>query len=931
MSKLKGRQTLAVDGFLEELEKDELKKKTDLVALFESFGVSLTKKGSSYMGRCPFHDDRNPSLSVDPVKGLYHCFGCGESGDAIELVKKLKSLSFREAVSYLKAEASMLHVSSRPLSESVIPVPAAPVSTSSTEDDTSAPEPQPEAPVAPSSPSDESPEAVSVPLLDTVAEHYERLLIESPEARAYLEGRGLAMPEALGRFHVGYSDGKLAEVVSAQQRAQLVAKGLLKEDGHEHFARCIVVPLYDEESHVAGFYGRRIDPDSQPAHLYLPGPHQGLVNREAARVYRDRIILTEAVLDALALEVLGFHNAIPCYGTNGFTVQHEKLITSERVAEVVVAFDADEAGEKGAVAVAERLAKLGSKPFIVKPQKGKDWNEYLTLGGTKADLDAALQAAQIIALPTEAPTTASGLVVVKDKLATIFRSGTLSYRISGVRELFVSNLKVNARASIEGREDVFYDSLDLYSSRGRTNYAANVARLFELEAARVEHDLIAILEELEAERDRKLAGTKKETVVEVSPQDRELAMSFLTSPTLEEQIVEDLSTLGYVGEDLNKLLMYLCASSRKLADPLSIIIISQSASGKSYLVDTVKKLMPGEDVIAVTSLSDQALNYIEDLRHKFLILGEAVHGPIIEHQIREMLSAKELARLVTLKDPETGKLASTIVRTPAIVASVMSTTNPHINPENASRCFVINTDESRSQTRRIHEAQRLKYSLEHYKELRAVVPHIIAKHQAAQRLLRPIAIVNEFSRYLDFPDTLMRVRRDHDRFLDLIASVCFLRQYQKEERYAEGLSASGQATSGLSYIECDLIDYRLAHKIMVSGVLSSTMFDLPRGAAELYEALRALAHKRAEDEGVRISEIHLTQREIREATGFGQSWVREHLRRLVEYEYVAIARGFARGERAQYRVLSDEPMEGLDMSMIPSPEAMAACVSTTEK
>ncbi len=136
MSKLKGRPTLAVDGFLEELEKDELKKRTDLVALFESFGVSLTKKGASYMGLCPFHKDTNPSLSVDPVKGLYHCFGCGESGDAIELVKKLKSVSFREAVSYLKAEASMLHVSSRPLSEAVIPVPtASPIPSSSTEDE----------------------------------------------------------------------------------------------------------------------------------------------------------------------------------------------------------------------------------------------------------------------------------------------------------------------------------------------------------------------------------------------------------------------------------------------------------------------------------------------------------------------------------------------------------------------------------------------------------------------------------------------------------------------------------------------------------------------------------------------------------------------------------------------------------------------------
>lgn len=486
MSKLKGRSTLAVDGFLEELEKDELKKRTDLVSLFRSFGVELTKKGGSYMGRCPFHDDKTPSLSVDPVKGLYHCFGCGEGGDAIELVKKMKSLSFREAVAYLKTEASLLHVSSRPLSEAVIPVPVVPHSSaSSTEDPSEIPnnlpvevQTEPPAPVVDGA-IPASPVTVSVPLLDTVAEHYERLLVESPAAsriaRTYLEGRLLASPDALKRFHVGYSDGCLADVLSAEQRDELAAKGLLKEDGsggwREHFARSIVVPLYDEDSHVVGFYGRRIDPDAQPAHLYLPGPHQGLATREAARVYRDRIILTEAVLDALSLEVLGFHNAIPCYGANGFTAAHEKLITAERVAEVVIAFDADEAGAKGAQAVTERLSGLGITSFIVvPPQVGeslpKDWNEYLLSGGTKDDLDAALQTLKPVAPPATQPTTASGLVVTKDKLATVFRSGTLSFRISGVKELFVSNLKVNARASIEGRTDVFYDALDLYSSRG---------------------------------------------------------------------------------------------------------------------------------------------------------------------------------------------------------------------------------------------------------------------------------------------------------------------------------------------------------------------------------------------------------------------------------------------------------------------------------
>ena len=168
-----------------------------------------------------------------------------------------------------------------------------------------------------------------------------------------------------------------------------------------------------------------------------------------------------------------------------------------------------------------------------------------------------------------------------------------------------------------------------------------------------------------------------------------------------------------MGEDLNKQLLYLAASSRKLDDPISVLILSQSAAGKSYLVETVRTLMPAEDVVAVTSLSDQALNYIDDLTHKFLILGEAVHGEVVEHQIREMLSGKELSRLVTIKDPETGKMQSRVVRTPVIVSSVMSGTNHDDQPR--EREPLLRGERRRDRERRPSgstSAQRQKYSLE---------------------------------------------------------------------------------------------------------------------------------------------------------------------------------------------------------------------------
>ena len=511
---------------------------------------------------------------------------------------------------------------------------------------------------------------------------------------------------------------------------------------------------------------------------------------------------------------------------------------------------------------------------------------------------------------TDESPDAGALTCERDGHFLVFTIAGTTYRLGGVKPLFVTSLRVNVRASC-GKVS-YYDSIDLYAARGRSSFAQAVNRAWNAEPGRVERDLVLILEHLEKERDEALRVGNKKAVVEMSAADRELGMSLLTDENLFTRVVDDLSTLGYMGEELNKQLLYLCASSRKLDDPISVLILSQSASGKSFLVDTVKKLMPPEDVVAVTSLSDQALNYIDDLSHKFLVLGEAVHGDVVEHQIREMLSGKELSRLVTIKDPETGKMQSRIVRTPVIVSSVMSGTSTAVNPENASRCFLVNTDESRAQTERIHENQRYKYSLERLKTGGAEVDLIVRTHRSAQRLLTKRSIVNDFAPLLNFPTTLMRTRRDHDRFLDLIACVCFVRQYQKKE------TQDGE----FSFIRCDLEDYRTAYHIMVDGVLSSTLRELPAGSQLLYEQLRAFARVEAARQLIGVTEVSMTQRQIREYSGLSQTWVRMNLRQLLDYEYLVVSRGGNERSKGFYRLKEDADIMKDDLSMIPTPEAM---------
>ena len=508
----------------------------------------------------------------------------------------------------------------------------------------------------------------------------------------------------------------------------------------------------------------------------------------------------------------------------------------------------------------------------------------------------------------------ASLSINRDGLFTVCIVDAIEYRLGGLKPVFVTSLRANVRVSAHGTS--YYDSLDFYSARARSGFALAVQRSLEVESSRVERDLIMILEALEHERDKALHASSARPAIQLSNEERSAGMDLLTDPALCQRIIDDLSSLGYVGEDLNKLLLYLCASSRKLDDPISVLILSQSASGKSFLVDCVRKLMPSEDVVAVTSLSDQALNYIEDLSHKFLVLGEAVHGAVVEHQIREMLSGKELSRLVTIKDPETGGMQSRIVRTPVIVASVMSGTSHAVNPENSSRCFVVNTDESVEQTERIHAFQRQKYSLQRLRSGKETVAGIIKAHHAAQRLLCKRTIVNDFAGLLSFPATFMRTRRDHDRFLDLIACVCFLRQYQKAE-CREG---------SLCFIRCDLEDYRVAYHIMVDGVMGSTLRELPKGAVTLHEQIRAHVRNLAKAQELAPPDISFTQRQVRELSGLSHTWVKYALRLLVDHEYLTLVRGGGERSRAFYRLKDDAGIANVDLSMIPTPEAMATQV-----
>lgn len=312
----------------------DAKARHELLAFCEAQGIALKRAGKGYLGLCPLHDDRKPSFSVDAAKQYWCCLGACSSGgkilggDVVELARRLWRTSLKETLERLGSPSSVTLPSSAPAKKNGTALHLVKAA-------------------RPTSPA----------LLAQVVSLYHQRFAASAEAKAYATARGLTNPELLAALPLGYADGTLLETApeGSETEAALKALGVLTGSGRELLSRCIVVPLRDLSGAVVNLYGRAIDRDQ---HLYLPGPRCGLVNAACAAL-TDEVIFTESVIDALSFLHAGIPNAVPLYGKNGWTPDHDALLATHRVRRVILALDNDEAGQKAAAALAVKLRAAG--------------------------------------------------------------------------------------------------------------------------------------------------------------------------------------------------------------------------------------------------------------------------------------------------------------------------------------------------------------------------------------------------------------------------------------------------------------------------------------------------------------------------------------------------------------------------------------------
>jgi len=879
---------------------EHLKRNVSILHVCAAHGIELKRHGTSdHIGRCPFpgHEDGEPSFVVTPSKNLFHCMGCDAAGSVIDLVMQLDGLTFREAVDKLMTSTGLIARGTEAAKQK---------------------KPQDNAPTIPAE--------RTAQLLERVVTLYERAFAEDAHGVDYLAARGIDDKEQLTAHRAGYSNGNLKKILpkTGPVLDELKALGILNRTSREHFAGCVVFPVLDVEGNIVTLYGR-CTAQGTKRHVFLPKRHKGLWNAPIIKTYPE-IIVVESILDGLSVEAAGYPNVVALNGSGGLNDGDIEDLHAHGVQKLVFMLDGDKAGAVAADKIERRLKThpaldRGATPIAIEYKAlpdDQDPNSFMLAFGkpklaelieskrgvlpetfamraspeTQADNlpdegQPARNATHSVAGGTDTPRSSSAeptQQVDRDGSFTV-TCGPRAYRLMGL-EKSSRKLKVTIRVEHAGRLHV--DTLDLYSSRSRKILAGDLCRLFEETAETIEADVGKLIKRCESAQ-LKAEDSQANAPAVMTPRDKAAAEAFGRRPDLIDAILADFEKCGLVGEEPNKLLAYLAAVSRKMDEPLSLLVLSSSGAGKTALQDSALSFVPPEDLVKLTSLSGKALFYKERLalKHKVLALEEGDGAEEATYAIRNLISAGELVIESTIKDLGTGRLTTMENRVEGPTSVFITTTNPETDPETKTRFWITSIDESREQTRRILDFQRQRQTLAGITTDRQC-DATLCLHRNFQRLLKPVAVVNPFADRLTYADDRLQGRRDHPKYLNLIKAVAFLRQMTRDVRSA---SRNG---SSFDYIEVLPEDVQIANRL-AHEILGHSLDEISRPSRALLMELETMVRARTKkqdgeeaDQAPRLNRVAFSRREIRQHTGWSNYRVHTHLKELIEFEYVSV-------------------------------------------
>jgi DNA primase catalytic core len=802
----------------------EIKQRLSIVEVLMHYGL---KPDRNNRVNCPFHEDHTPSMQIYPQTGTFCCFSSNCSagtGDVIQFIELMEKSTRHEALK----KATQLAETSQPLLTTPV--------------------------VKHTSADDLTTEAI----LAKVFTYYKQGLPRTKKAVEYCKSRCLDYT----KLELAYNSGGLhVESKNHHLVESMTERGLLKprpSQGHIVWAKdCILFPLKSKDNKIISLYGRSISNDEDSRHFYLPN-RKGLYPGYP-KPSTNKLILTESIIDAASLlqqeAITEQYAVLALYGTNGLTDEHLQSIQQlNQLTELLLMLNADDAGMAATAKHAQTLHQLLPETTISEVQlpDGEDVNSVLQGHDDAGILQHLINERKpfsfqlkekITTVPEISPTPSISTTPVLPELPTdtkfitsnpellIYDNCELRIEVlGGIKITGLDRMRVTLKVlhKQKAKQPVWH-SLDLYHHGQREQAMEAITESLDTSTSSTMHTLAELTSALEHYRLQRIEALqqKPEAIKEMSQAERQAALKELQHPSLLQRTAQLLEQCGIVGEQQNSMISYLIYCTRKQPIPLHVMFLGSSGSGKTYLQERISELMPPEDRIEITQITDNALYYFkqEELKHKLILIEDLDGAMTVFYPLRELQTKRRISKTVTLKDSK-GNLKTITLTVEGPVCVSGCTTKEKIYEDNANRCILLYTDMSKDQDKRINAYQTKLSAGEINHEREQQYQRLF---QNMQRLLKPITIINPYAKYIQLPEAVFKPRRTMTLLLGFIEAVTFYHQYQREVK---------KDGNGTLYIETKAIDIEQAFSLL-KEVLFSKSDELTRATREFFERLKS--------------------------------------------------------------------------------------------
>ncbi len=403
--------------------------------------------------------------------------------------------------------------------------------------------------------------------------------------------------------------------------------------------------------------------------------------------------------------------------------------------------------------------------------------------------------------------------------------------LGGIRMNNLERMRVTLSIKKPKTHNVLRHSIDLYNDTMLEKLVRTIAERIEIGTSIVRKTLQTLTSELEQYRIEYLATEEQEHQIQIkqlSKKELQETIKFLKSKDLLKKTNEVSGQSGVIGEETNRLLMYLIFTSRKTSNPLHCISLGSSGVGKTHLQSKVAELIPEEDKIEITVLSANAFYYFNrtELRNKLILIEDLDGAESVLYPLRELQSKKKITKTVVHKDKKgTTKTIHLTVEGPVSISGC--TTQESIYEDNSNRNFLLYIDESPEQDGKVMQYQRLISAGKINKDQEFTAARFL---RDVQRTLQPIRIINPYAEFLELPQSVFKPRRTNSHYLQFIEAITFYKQAQRERKYDE--------QTGEEYIETTIEDIAEANWLITEVLLRKS--DILNGACRnFFEMLKS--------------------------------------------------------------------------------------------